>query len=182
MIFDDPTFRAIGAAGVAVVVVALLAALTLVPALLALAGGRIRVSRGLAPEHGFFSRLAGGVQRRAWPVAIGIAALLLAAGTPLLSLRLENGGAQLLPGSFESVQVQQNLVARFPGAGTDPVIVLARATPAQLDAYVAGLGDRIDRADVVDVSKARAGSATRRTRRWTSRRPDRRRATRPSGW
>ena len=140
MIFDDPTFRAIGAAGVAVVVVALLAALTLVPALLALVGGRIPVRRALAPAEGFFSRLAPAVQRRAWPVAIGVAALLLAAGAPLLSLRLENGGANLLPDSFESVQVQQNLQVRFPGAGTDPVTVLARATPEQLDAYVAGLG------------------------------------------
>ena len=160
MIFDDPTFRAIGAAGVAVVVVALLAALTLVPALLALVGGRIRVTRGLAPEHGFFSRLAGWVQRRAWPVAIGVAVLLLAAGAPLLSLRLENGGASLLPGSFESVQVQQNLAVRFPGAGIDPVTVLARATPAELDSYVAGLGSRVERADVVEVGKAtRLGSS-----------------------
>jgi RND superfamily putative drug exporter len=128
MIFDDPTFRAIGAAGVAVVVVALLAALSLVPALLALVGGRIPVRQALAPADGFFSTLARAVQRRAWPVAIGVAALLLAAGAPLLSLKLENGGANLLPDSFESVRVQQNLQVRFPGAGTDPVTVLARAT------------------------------------------------------
>jgi putative drug exporter of the RND superfamily len=154
MIFDDPTFRAIGAAGVAVVVVALLAALTLVPALLALVGGRIPVRRALAPAEGFFSRLARGVQRRAWPIAIGIAALLLAAGTPLLSLKLENGGANLLPDSFESVQLQQNLQVRFPGAGTDPVTVLARATPQQLDAYLAGLRPVVDGADVVAVGPA----------------------------
>ncbi len=144
MIFDDPTFRAIGAAGAAVVVVALLAALTLVPALLALVGGRIPVRRALAPTEGFFSRLARAVQRRAWLVALGVAALLLAAGAPLLSLRLENGGANLLPDSFESVQLQQNLQVRFPGAGTDPVTVLARATPEQLDAYVAGLLPVVD--------------------------------------
>ncbi|HEV7654819.1 MAG TPA: MMPL family transporter [Mycobacteriales bacterium] len=154
MVFDDPTFRAIGAAGSAVVVVALLAALTLVPALLSLVGGRISVARGTAPEHGFFSRLAGGVQRRAWPVAIGVAALLLVAGTPLLSLRLENGGGALLPDSFESVQVEQNLTVRFPGMGTSPVTVLARATPQQLDAYVAGLAGRVDRADVAGVGTA----------------------------
>jgi putative drug exporter of the RND superfamily len=160
MIFDDPTFRAIGAAGVAVVVVALLAALTLVPVLLSLVGGRIRVTRGLAPADGFFSRLAGWVQKRAWPVAIGVTVLLLAAGSPLLSLRLENGGTQLLPPEFESVQVQQNLNVRFPGAGTDPVTILARATPAELDAYVAGLGSRLDRADVLEVGTAeRLGSS-----------------------
>jgi RND superfamily putative drug exporter len=153
MIFD-PTFRAIGAAGVAVVVVALLAALTLVPALLALIGRRIPVRRALAPAEGFFSRLARAVQRRAWLVAVAMAAVLLAAGAPLLSLRLENGGANLLPDSFESVRLQQNLQVRFPGGGTDPVTVLARATPEQLDAYVAGLKSVVDRADVAAVAPA----------------------------
>ena len=154
MIFDDPTFRAIGAAGVAVVVVALLAALTLVPALLALVGGRIPVRRALAPAEGFFSRLARAVQRRAWLVAVAVAAVLLAAGAPLLSLRLENGGANLLPDSFESVRLQQNLQVRFPGGGTDPVTVLARATPEELDAYVAGLRSVVDRAEVAAVAPA----------------------------
>ena len=155
--FDDPTFRAIGAAGVAVVVVALLAGLTLVPALLAIAGRRIRLGRVVPPDQGFFSRLAGAVQRRPWPVALGVAALLLAAGIPLLSLRLQNSGAALLPGSFESVQVEQNVAARFPGLSAEPVTVVARATPARLDAYVAGLADRVGpayRADVAQVGAA----------------------------
>ncbi len=160
MIFADPTFRALGAAGVAVVVVALLAALTLVPALLALVGARIPVRRALAPAEGFFSRLARAVQRRAWLVAVAVAAVLLAAGAPLLSLRLENGGANLLPDSFESVRLQQNLQVRFPGGGRDPVTVLARATPEQLDAYVAGLEPVVDRADVAAVAPAtRLGSS-----------------------
>ncbi|HZB49934.1 MAG TPA: MMPL family transporter [Mycobacteriales bacterium] len=155
--FDDPTFRAIGAAGVAVVLVALLAGLTLVPALLAVAGGRIRLGRVRPPDRGFFSRLAGAVQRRPWPVALGVAALLLAAGTPLLSIRLQNSGAALLPGSFESVQVEQNVAARFPGLGAEPVTVVARATPAQLDAYLAGLPQRAGpgfRAEVDRVGRA----------------------------
>src|SRR6185312_7686219 len=77
-----------------------------------------------------------------------------------LSLRLENGGATLLPDSFESVRLQQNLQVRFPGGGTDPVTVLARATPEQLDAYVAGLEPVVDRADVAAVAPAtRLGSS-----------------------
>jgi putative drug exporter of the RND superfamily len=157
--FDDPTFRAIGAAGVAVVVVALLAGLTLVPALLAIAGRRIRLGRVLPPDQGFFSRLAGAVQRRPWPVAVGVALLLLAAGTPLLSIRLQNSGAALLPASFESVQVEQNVAARFPGIAAEPVTVVARAAPGQLDAYVAGLADRVGPAYRAGV--AHAGRAER---------------------
>jgi len=155
--FDDPTFRAIGAAGVAVVLVALLAGLTLVPALLAIAGRRIRLGRVLPPDRGLFSRLAGAVQRRPWLVAVGVAALLLAAGIPLLSIRLQSSGAALLPASFESVQVEQNVAARFPGLAAEPVIVVARATPEQLDAYVAGLADRVGpafRADVAHAARA----------------------------
>ncbi len=160
-LFDDPTFRAIGAAGTAVVLVALLAALTLVPALLAVGGRRIRGGRALAPDTGFFSWLASTVQRRAWPVAIGVAALLLLAGTPLLSVRVQNGGADLLPESFQSVQVQRNVAVRFPAGGTAPVTVLAQATPAQVDSYLAGLGDLVDPADVAGVGRAERLGASR---------------------
>jgi putative drug exporter of the RND superfamily len=139
-VFDDPTFRAIGAAGAAVVIVALLAGLTLTPALLAVVGGRIRVRRGLAPERGFFSRLATWVQRRSWPVAVGLGALLLLAGAPLLSVRLQNGGADLLPSNLEAARAQTLLGERFPGGDTDPVVVIARTSPAALDRWLAGAG------------------------------------------
>ena len=152
-VFDDPTFRAIGAAGTAVVVVALLAGLTLTPALLAVVGGRIPVRRALAPDVGFFSRLAAGVQRRPWPVALGLAALLVAAGTPLLSARLQNGQADLLPETMESAQVARNVAVRFPGAGVDPVSVVAEASPARLDAYVTGLEGVVPAGDVAAVGR-----------------------------
>ena len=155
LLFDDPTFRAIGAAGGAVVVVALLAGLTLVPALLAIWGGRVPFHRGLAPADGVFSRLARWVQRRAWPVAVLSAAALLVAGVPLLSIRLQNGGADLLPADVEAVQVEQNLAARFPGVPTvQPVTVLAEASPERLDAYVASLAGRVPAGDVAAVEPA----------------------------
>ncbi len=153
-LFDDPTFRAIGAAGSAVVVVAWLAGLTLTPALLAAFGRRIPVRRALAPEHGFFSRLAAWVQRRPWPVAIGLVLLLLAAGTPLLSIRLQNGQANVLPQSLETAQVERVITDRFPGAGTDPITVLADAPPAQLVAYVASLSTLVPPGSVVQLGRA----------------------------
>jgi RND superfamily putative drug exporter len=155
-VFDDPTFRAIGAAGSAVVLIALLAGLTLTPALLATFGARIPVRRALAPERGFFSRLAGAVQRWPWPVAVGLVALLLAAGAPLLSIRLQSGQANVLPRSLQSAQVQRTIQQRFPGAGTDPVTVVAEASPAQLDAYVASLRAVVPAADVVAIGRAEA--------------------------
>jgi putative drug exporter of the RND superfamily len=153
-VFDDPTFRAIGAAGTSVVIIALLAGLTLTPALLATVGGRIRVRRGLAPRRGFFSRLATAVQRRSWPVALGLGALLLLAGAPLLSVRLQNGGAELLPPNLEAARAQTLLAERFPGGDTDPVVVIGRTSPAALDRWLAGVG--LPAGEVVSVPPAQA--------------------------
>ena len=102
--FDASILRAVGAAGVSVVVVALLVALTLVPALLSLAGDRLirpgitrripglaQLGRRLgdvAPSEGAFSRLAGAVQRRPLLVALGTLAVLLVLAWPVLGLRL----------------------------------------------------------------------------------------------
>jgi putative drug exporter of the RND superfamily len=153
-LFDDPTFRAMGSAGVAVVAVAVLVGLTLTPALLGVVGGRIRLGRAAASDHGFFSRVAGFVQRRPWPIALGVAVLLLLTGLPLLSVRLQSGGAELLPESLESVRVQRNVQARFPAHATDPVTIVAQATPAELDHYVAQVRTVLPAADVAAVAPA----------------------------
>jgi RND superfamily putative drug exporter len=153
-VFDDPTFRAFGAAGTAVTLVALLSGLTLVPALLAVVGRRVRTSGAVAPARGFFSRLAGAVQCQPWPVALGVAALLLLAGLPLLSVRLQNGQANLLPESLASARVERNIAVRFPGGGTEPVTVLADAAPAELDGYLARLSGVLPASDLVDVGRA----------------------------
>jgi RND superfamily putative drug exporter len=141
-LFDSSIFRAIGAAGVSVVVIALVAGLTLVPALLGLFGRRIRVPSEPLSDDGFFARLAEGVQRRRWLVGLGIAGLLLLTAAPFLGARFENGGANLLPASFQSRQVAEVVTARFPGSGTDPVTVVARADAAGLAAYAAKVATR----------------------------------------
>jgi RND superfamily putative drug exporter len=134
-VFKIVIFRALGAAGVGVVVVALLAALTLVPALVAMFGRRIKVPTSPVPDEGFFSRLAHGTQRRAWLTVIGVSALLALAGSPFLNANFVNGGAELLPSSFESRQFADTLSSRFPSGGVEPVIVVAQAPVADLAAY-----------------------------------------------
>ena len=149
-VFDDPTFRAIGAAGVAVVVVALLAALTLVPALLAVAGGRIRRRRVAPPDRGSFSRLAGAVQRRpgrwrsGWPAAAR--RRHPAAVAPAAEQRRPAAAAVLRERPGRS----RTWPRASPAAARAGHRAGARDPRAQLDAYVAGLADRVgpDRADV----------------------------------
>ena len=183
MIFDDPTFRAIGAAGVAVVVVALLAALTLVPALLALVGGRIPVRRALAPDRGVL--LPAG--RR------GAAAGLAGRDRRRRAAARRRHAAAVAEAGERRGQPAAGLVRERPGAA-EPAVALPRA-PArirspcwlgrrrqQLDAYVAGLRPVGWTGPTWPRWRRRPGSAARRTRRWTSPRPARPRATRRSGW
>ena len=69
MLFEAQVVRAIGAAGVSVVVVALVVALTLVPALCSAGAKRLGRRRGVeeAPDEGVFSRLAAAGQRPCLP-------------------------------------------------------------------------------------------------------------------
>jgi RND superfamily putative drug exporter len=151
MFFRASILRAVGAAGVSVVLVALLVALTLVPALLAAAGDRMirpgitqriwglrRFTRRMgdvAPVEGAFSRLARGVQRHAVWVVVGVAAFLLAAGWPVLSMQLVNSGFKLLPTSSQQRQLFQQMVDRFPATGDAPVQVVSHGTATQLQAW-----------------------------------------------
>ena len=133
--FAEPIFHGIAAAGVTVVLIAVLAALTLVTALLAALGHRLKAPAEPVSDDGRFAQLAAWVQRRPWPVALLTAASLLLAGAPILGVTFANGGSELLPAGFESRQVDELLADRFPGGGTDPVLVVSRAPAAELQGW-----------------------------------------------
>jgi RND superfamily putative drug exporter len=135
-VFQLSIFRALGAAGVTVVLVALAVGLTLAPALLATFHRHIKVPTERVSDDGFFARLARATQRRAALVTIGLAAVLLAAGAPFLGVHFQNGGADLLPTNFEARRFADAVAAHFPNDAVDPVHVLARVPAAQLQAYV----------------------------------------------
>jgi RND superfamily putative drug exporter len=159
MFFDATILRAVGAAGVSVVVVALLVALTLVPALLAVAGDRMirpgithhvpllnRFARWLGdvpPAEGAFSRLARAVQRRPLLVVLGVGTVLLLAAAPVLSIRLVNSGVQLLPADSAQRRLFEAVDQRFPLIAQAPITVVSRAPVADLARWgtevVAGL-------------------------------------------
>ncbi len=137
--FSSDTLRAMGAAALSVVVVALLVALTLVPALLAVAGDRL-IRPGLvrrllprfsdvAPAEGAFSRLARGVQRRPVWVLVGVLAVLLTAGAPALGMHLVNSGTALLPATSQQRRLFDDVAARFP-ASADPALLVVSTAPA----------------------------------------------------
>ena len=134
--FAEPFLRSLAWGGIGVVLVALVAAVTLVPALLGLWGRRIKPGQtegsGPAdrdPDHGAFYRLSRLVQRFAPVIVVLVAALLVLLALPFRHARLENSGLESLPRSSESRQLFETTQARFLGGGTDPVVVVVESAP-----------------------------------------------------
>ncbi len=150
-VFGVPLLTSFGIAGLAVVLLSMAAAVTLLPATLASVGRRIEPTVPAPDVDGRFYRLTRWVQAR--PVAVGgaVALLLLLLGVPFLSARFENGDARTLPRSSEVRATALTLSERFPARGTDPVTVIAR-TDADDPAFEAWLGETSSADGVVGVS------------------------------
>jgi RND superfamily putative drug exporter len=159
LVFQSALVKGIGAAGVSVVVIAVLVALTLVPALCVL-GARRLLRRGTeqAPEHGVFSALAQWVHRFPVPIIVVVATALLALAAPALDLRLTSSGAQLLPVSAPERVFFDGLDRDYPILGGADVTVVAKAPLDQAQRYAAALplpaGGR-----VLDVSRLRGAES-----------------------
>jgi RND superfamily putative drug exporter len=127
--FAEPFLRSLAWGGIGVVLVAMLAAVTLVPALLGLWGRRFRPGRTARSDHGLFYRLSRLVQRAAPVIVVLVAALLVLLALPFRHARLQNSGLESLPRSSESRQLFETVSTRFQGGGTDPVVVVLESTP-----------------------------------------------------
>jgi putative drug exporter of the RND superfamily len=172
--FAEPFLRSLAWGGIGVVLVAMVAAITLVPALLGLWGGRIKPSRlrgsgGLKPsppegqpsDHGVFYRLSRLVQRYAPMIVVLVATLLVLLALPFRHARLQNSGLESLPRSSESRQLFETVRARFQDGGTDPVVVVVESAPGSPP--VAAYLDRIGRLGGVARVETRPGTSPQLT-------------------
>ncbi|HEX8582762.1 MAG TPA: MMPL family transporter, partial [Acidimicrobiales bacterium] len=143
LVFDSDGLRSLAVGGIGVVLGAVAAGVTLLPALLTLAGGRVRPARAgaAADDHGFFARAAGLVQRRAVPVVALVSVALAVAALPFAGARFEQPDARSLPRSSVARQLDEIRRTRFPAVGADPVEVVAEVAPdaPELAAWVDGL-------------------------------------------
>ena len=157
MLFPEVFLRSMGYGGVATVLVDMIAALTLLPALLALLGHRVnslrvrRLARETAiHDHGgAWRRIAGSVMRRPVIYAVVIVAALLALGTPFLSVKWGGTDATVLSASSQPHQVADALNRDFPANATNPIEAVVRlpgpvSAPAQR-AALAAYTSRLDR-------------------------------------
>jgi uncharacterized membrane protein YdfJ with MMPL/SSD domain len=141
-------FRSIAVGAIAVVLVSVLAALTLLPAALAVLGDRIERLRvpllGRRAGGGLWSRVAGVALRRpAASLAAGVAVLVVLA-VPYAGIETGTAGVGTLPESFQTRTAYEAIEHAFGPQGTAAaeVVVQGERTP-ELGAAIAGLRETL---------------------------------------
>ncbi len=130
LLVPSTIFRSLAAGAILVGIVSVIAALTLLPAVLALLGDRVNALRipffGRAAEQAgregrFWGAIVHRVMRRPVASLVLAAGLLLALAAPVLALDTGTSGAATLPDRFESKQGYLLLREEFPKESTEPV-------------------------------------------------------------
>jgi RND superfamily putative drug exporter len=145
LLFEFMVLRSVGLAGVIVVAMAVLAALTLLPAGLSVIGTRIdalavRPLGGTPTGRGRWATLARWVMARPIAVMVPTLTLLIALGIPFLSVRLNAPDATVLPASVSSRAAHDLLARQFGEGEFAPLVLAVRTTgPVTEPANVAAL-------------------------------------------
>jgi putative drug exporter of the RND superfamily len=150
LLVQSTIMRSLATGAILVGIVSVVAALTLLPAVLSLLGDRVNrlhvpvIGRHVADRQGVESRLWGGIVRRvlrrpALSFALATAALLVAAA-PLVMMDIGAAGITTLPDDTVSKRGFLALERSFPSAGSDPVRIVVSG-----DLGSAEVRDAVDR-------------------------------------
>ena len=148
--------RIIGMGGAIVTLLALLAALTLVPAMLTLLGSRLLRPSPLtrvallgrlmemvgdsSSDRGFFSLLARWVNRRPWWVMAATAVLLVAMALPLGGLHLRNNFADYIPQGTSTRTAFDAIQDDYPALAVPSIEAVVDVAPAEAAPVVEKVG------------------------------------------
>ena len=147
LVFPQMFLRSMGLGGTAAVVVAMVASLTVLPAILALLGERVNSLNVLnlirrnrpqtvvstVEKHGFWYNLSNLVMRRPVIVLIVVLIPLVVVGTPFFHVNMSIPDARALPEGKESRTVSEILTNQFPRNETTPIELVIRADGNALD-------------------------------------------------
>lgn len=148
LVFPQTFLKSIGYGGIAAVLIAMVAALTVLPATLALLGTRIDAGRipflqrstATESDHGGWARLARAVMRRPVLVATAVIVLLLALASPFLGVKWGSVDYRVLPADTASHQASDRLNTEFgPERSNANVLVDGVADEAGLASYTSAL-------------------------------------------
>ena len=152
LVFPLFFLRSFAYAGIAVVTVAALGAVVVLPALLAVAGARVGKQRRPAKEvgEGFWHRAAVFVMRRPVPVAASVVALLLLLGAPFLGIVFGLPDDRVLPPNNPVRAVTDDLRENFDSFEAGALSVVLPGVDANTRTQdVAALSARLSQLDGV---------------------------------
>ncbi|HEY0541256.1 MAG TPA: MMPL family transporter [Actinoallomurus sp.] len=159
LIFPQVFLRSMGFGGMSAVLVAMLAALTLLPALLAMLGPKVdalsvrpwlrrmfhRAPKVTTEDQGAFARIAHSVMRRPVVYTVVVTAVLLFLALPFLRVQFGGIDERALPAGTESRVVAETIASDFPTSEDGPVdAVVTLADPVDSPAGGTALQSYVD--------------------------------------
>ncbi len=155
LFFGGSFLWAMGIGGAVVVALAIVFALTFLPALLAVLGPRIHawplpISR-FGPSEGFWHRAAAWVMRRPVSILVPTLALLAVMGSPFLRLEMTEADVRVLALDVEARQGYEILKRDFPELGDNRVVLAVRfpTSPALTPERIGALFDLSQRVSAI---------------------------------
>ena len=147
LVFPQAFLRSMGYGGIAAVLVAMLAALTVLPAVLRLLGRRIdrgrvlgrRRARPVEDGRGAWARLAAGVMRRPVLVLVAVTVGLIAIASPFLGVKWGSVDHRILPPDSEAHVAAEKLATEFGPETSTASVLLDGTAPADVAAYTRAL-------------------------------------------
>jgi trehalose monomycolate/heme transporter len=133
LIFPQPFLGGMAIGGMAAVLVAMVAALTVLPAGLSLLGHRVDALRVPLPrlsQGQIWGRIAHAVMRRPVFFVVGVLVVLAALALPFTKVQWGGFDERVLPADTPARVVQDRLADEFPGASGNPIQVLVQHGPA----------------------------------------------------
>jgi RND superfamily putative drug exporter len=161
LVFPQAFLKSMGYGGIAAVVVAMLAALTVLPAVLRLLGRRIDGGRlpwrrhrpvVVDSDHGAWARLARAVMRRPVTVLVVVTVGLLVLASPFLGVKWGSVDHRILPPDSESYVAAETLAEEFGAEVATANVVVEGAAQADVAAYSRDLAAVPGVADVSPVA------------------------------
>jgi len=163
MVFEFMMLRSIGAGGALVVLIAVAAATTFVPALLAALGPRVNLWRvwrpRVGPQNGW-ARLARAVMRRPLPIFLSVSFFLVVLGLPFLNVRLNAPDARVLTPDSPSRVAYEFLRDEFGEGHQTPLFLVSRFPEGALAPEAVAAQHALTRALEADPRVARVGGIT----------------------
>ena len=167
LVFPQNFLKSMGYGGISAVLIAMAAALTLLPATLRLLGRRVDAGRlpwlrrrptATDDDHGWWARLAHGVMRRPVLVIVGVMAALLVVASPFVGVKWGSVDYHVLPADAPAHVAAEKLNTEFGAERSSASVLVQGADQAALASYTQAL-EAVDGVDGVQ-PVAQEGDAT----------------------